>query len=655
MSGAAGLATPFDLASATGDAPAAPGFLTPTRTGGGLNEQERQKLARHPFEVAAAVIDHYSTEGTEALLAVPGEVERLKWVGLYPQRQGGDAFMLRVKVPGGVLTAAQAREIGLVAQRVLRGPDRAPAVRQPLLRPDDAAGDPAALALARRGPRGLASLRGGRPDLGPGVRRLREERDELPGERRGSRTRCSTRSPWHVRSRRSSPATAPTPTCRGSSSSRSPAARRTAHAARSTTSALRPARLGDEVGFEVLAGGGLSDGERLASDLDLFVGADDAVELCRAIAQLYSELGNRENRGLARMRYLVQELGPATFRLELASRLGVAARSGAVTLTTTYRSDHAGVHPQRQAGLSYVGAVVPVGRMTGIQLVAAAELADDFGDGTVRIGVDQNFVLSGVADGRVDELLATPLLQAFSPDVGPFTRGIVACTGNEFCRYAVTETKQQAVELARRLDAAIEGLGSDSAVRATPLRVHVSGCSASCAQPQIADVGLRGAVHKGETQLLEGYDLGLGGSLGPEAGFLQWVEGAVRVDDLDAAILRATASYERDRDGDETFATWARRHDVAELRDVVAGCPVKHYALREEMNEIEDPPRKTWFWELGEAVIDADRCVGCGTCVAVCPQQLDRRERCERDARAREDVHRVLVVLGLLPPRRTSL
>ena len=135
----------------------------------------------------------------------------------------------------------------------------------------------------------------------------------------------------------------------------------------------------------------------------------------------------------------------------------------------------------------------------------------------MRLGVDQNFVLSGVVDGRVDELLATPLLTAFSPDVGPFTRGVVACTGNEFCRYAVTETKQQAVELAARLDEAIEGRRRRPARRAaTPLRIHVSGCSASCAQPQIADVGLRGAVHKGASALLEGYDLGLGGALGPE-------------------------------------------------------------------------------------------------------------------------------------------
>jgi ferredoxin-nitrite reductase len=572
MSTTEGLATPFDLAATSGDVRSEPGFLTPTRTKGVLNDQERHKLARHPFEVAAAVIDHYSVEGPEALLAVPGELERLKWVGLYPQRQGGDAFMLRVKVPGGVLTAPQAREIGRVASEFCEGPSEHPlfgnhfcdlTTRQAIqLHWLTLAAIPEI--WRRFADVGLTSVQA----CGDCARNVtscqvsgvdrHEVLDALPVARAISAFFTGNRAYANLPRKFKLSVTGCTEDC-----------------ARGEINdvALRPARLGDEVGLEVLAGGGLSDGERFASDLDLFVRAVDAVEVCRAVAQLYAELGNRENRGLARMRYLVQELGATTFRAELVARLGVASRSGAVPLTTSYRPDHAGVHPQRQPGLSYVGAVVPVGRMTGVQLVEAASTAEAYGDGTVRIGVDQNFVLSGVADGRVDELLATPLLAAFPFDVGPFTRGVVACTGNEFCRYAVTETKQQAVELARRLDAAVAGLAPDSPVRTSPLRVHVSGCSASCAQPQIADVGLRGAVHKGENQLLEGYDLGLGGGLGPEAGFLQWVEGAVRVDELDAAILHAAAAYERDREGKESFATWARRHDVDELRAIVRGAP----------------------------------------------------------------------------------
>jgi ferredoxin-nitrite reductase len=334
---------------------------------------------------------------------------------------------------------------------------------------------------------------------------------------------------------------------------------------------LWPASLDGAVGFNVLAGGGLSDGERLASDLDLFIDVDQAVELTRAVAQLFGELGNRENRGLARMRYLVQELGPDEFRRELVARLAFEPRRGAETLSTGYRRDHVGVHPQRQDGLSYVGCVVPAGRVTGRDLVEAARLAERYGDGTFRIGVDQNFVLAGVANDRVDDLLAEELITRYSPDAGPFTRGIVACTGNEFCRYAITETKGKAVQLARRLDARLGELAPDSPLRTNPLRIHLSGCSASCAQPQIADVGLRGAVFKGDTMLEEAYDVGLGGALGPEAGFLDWVEGAVPARHLESAIVRVALAYDEQHHRDETFTAWTRRVPLVELRTIVNG------------------------------------------------------------------------------------
>ena len=566
------VATPYDLSAAVGAHEAEPRFLTPTRTRGVLNDHERAKLARHPFEVARAVIERYSSEGVEALLEIPGEVERLKWVGVYPQRQGGDAFMLRVKVPGGVLQAAQARVIGLVAQEFCEGPVEHPlfgnnycdlTTRQAIqLHWVSMAAIPEV--WRRFAEVGLTSVQA----CGDCARNVtscqvsgvdpNEVVVALPVARAISSFFTGRRAYANLPRKFKLSVTGCTEDC----------AR-----AEINDVGLRPARLGREIGFEVLAGGGLSDGERLASDLDLFVAPDDAVELCRAIAQLYAELGNREHRGLARMRYLVQELGIDAFRAELVSRLVVPARSGATSLTTTYRHDHVGVHPERRAGHSYVGAVVPVGRMTGAQLVEAARLAETYGDAAVRLGVDQNFVLSGITDDRVDELLDEPLLGVFSPQAGPFTRGVAACTGNEFCRYAVTETKQQAVELARRLDAAIERLPADRTVPPRSLRLHVSGCSASCAQPQIADVGLRGTVHKGEQLLLEGYDLGLGGALGPEAGFGRWVEGAVPVDDLEGAILRVTSAYEATRGDGETFAHWARRHDTGALRAMVAGAP----------------------------------------------------------------------------------
>ena len=219
------------------------------------------------------------------------------------------------------------------------------------------------------------------------------------------------------------------------------------------------------VGFNVLIGGGLSDGERMASDIDVFIRPDQAVELSRGVAQVFGELGNRENRGLARMRYLAQELGPEGFRAALDERTNFVLEPAGRELTTAFRGDHVGVHPQKQPGLFYVGCSVPVGRMHGIELVELARLAETYGDGGVRIGTDQNFIVSGVPEDRLDDLLAEPLMETYSPFPGPFERGVVACTGSEFCRFAVVETKERAVKWARDLDAQLAEDGGEASTR----------------------------------------------------------------------------------------------------------------------------------------------------------------------------------------------
>jgi ferredoxin-nitrite reductase len=352
---------------------------------------------------------------------------------------------------------------------------------------------------------------------------------------------------------------------------------------------LWPARAEDgTLGFNLLAGGGLSDGERMASDVDVFVRQDQAVEVTRAIAQLYGELGNRENRGLARMRYLVQELGPEGFRTELASRARFELVPAGEDLTRRYRGDHVGVHPQKEAGLFYVGCSVPVGRMNGLELVEVGRLAETYGDGTVRLGTDQNLTMTGVREDRIDALLSEDLMHKYSPYPGPFSRGVVACTGSEFCRYAIVETKERALKWARFLDEQLAG----EPVGATPIpggrsgpredagiiRMHFSGCSASCAQPQIADVGFRGEVAHVGDHLEEAVDIGMGGSLGADSAFIDWIESARPVNDVPDALLRVVRRYQSERRPDEPFYNWARRVPNDDLRQTLeaegTGTPV---------------------------------------------------------------------------------
>ncbi len=547
-------------------------FIRPYRIIGELNPTEQLKLARHPFEVAQAVIDTYSKQGPASINAVPGEVERLKWVGMYPQRQGGDAFMMRIKVPGGVMTAAQVREVGVAADAYAEGPDDSPVfgnryadltTRQDIQLHWIRIADVPRI-WQRFWDVGLTTVQA----CGDSARNVcacpvsgidaHEVVDALPVAQAISAYFTGNREYANLPRKFKIAVTGCLEDC-----------------ARVEINdiGLWPAEQSDgSIGFNVLIGGGLSDGERMASDIDVFIRPDQAVELCRGVAQVFGELGNRENRGLARMRYLAQELGPEGFRAALDERTKFTLDPAAKELTDRFRGDHVGVHPQKQPGLVYVGCSVPVGRMHGIDLIETARLAETYGDGSVRIGTDQNFILSGVPEERLDDLLAEPLLAKYSPFPGPFQRGVVACTGSEFCRFAVVETKERAVKWARRLDAELAEQGVDGA-DAGVIRMHFSGCSASCAQPQIADIGFRGDIAHVDQHIEEAVDIGLGGSLGPDAAFIDWVTGAMPVNDVPDALLRVVGRYQAERRPKEPFHLWARRIPMAELTATVNGSP----------------------------------------------------------------------------------
>jgi ferredoxin-nitrite reductase len=211
--------------------------------------------------------------------------------------------------------------------------------------------------------------------------------------------------------------------------------------------------------------------------------------------------------------------------------------------------------------------------MHGIDLIETARLAETYGDGGVRIGTDQNFILSGIPEERLDDLLSEPLLTKYSPFPGPFERGVVACTGSEFCRFAVVETKERAVKWARSLDAQLSAGGADGGGTgdAGVIRMHFSGCSASCAQPQIADIGFRGDIAHVDEHIEEAVDIGLGGSLGPDAAFIDWVTGALPVDRVPDALLRVVNRYQAERRESEPFRSWARRTPQHELASTISG------------------------------------------------------------------------------------
>ena len=530
------------------------------REGQTLNKVEKIKLQRHPLEVKQAIMDTYSKD-LSAMGEVPGEVERLKWVGIYPQKQGGDTFMMRVKVPGGVLTPEQAEVIGKIAVDFANGPIPNPhfgnnfldlTTRQDVQMHWLKMGDIPEI-WRRLEKAGITTVQAcgdsARNVLCCPVSGLDHEEliDAYPVAQNINDYFTGNREYANLPRKFKMSVTGCLEDCAQ---------------AEINDIGLLPARLEDgTIGFNLRVGGGLSDGPRMASDIDVFVRPEDAVEITRGIAQTFGELGDRGNRWTARMRYLVQRIGPEAFREELEKRVTVNLTPAGEDMTKRYRGDHVGVHAQKD-GLYYVGLNVPVGRMSGQQFTEAGRLAERYGS-EVRLATDQNLVVTGVPEDLIDDLLAEPLLERFSPNPGAFERGVVACTGSEFCRFGIVETKIRAVEWAREMDERVGDVGQEA------VRMHFSGCSASCAQPQIGDVGFRGETAKTKTSIVEGVDIGLGGSLGRDAAFIDWVEGAKPTEEVPDALVSVFERFKEEGRQGERFHEWARRKKNAQLREAL--------------------------------------------------------------------------------------
>ncbi|WP_424016890.1 nitrite/sulfite reductase [Halorientalis pallida] len=553
-----------------------------------MNTVERWKQEKHPLEVVADVRE-YAEDGLTfdeiEARAGDGEWERLKWAGMYAHGRQRGYFMLRTKVPGGHLTPEQAEVIGEVADEYATAPEEYGGESQ-----NELWGD-AFLDITTRqdvqmhwieledvpdiweryGEVGLTTIQGcgdsARNVLGCPAAGLADHEcfDAQPVVEAVSDFFTENREYANLPRKFKMTITG----CR-------------ADCAQSQINdvGLTPARKeigGDpHYGFHVRVGGGLSDGPRMASDLDVFVPPADAVEFCRAVAQTFKELGDRSNRGVCRMRYLVEQLGAENFEEAVRDRCTVDLPERGTDLTEGYRGDHVGVHDQREAGLQYVGFNVVGGRMGGDEFARAARAAREYGtdDATVRLATDQNFLVTHVPAGTVEDLLAEPFAADYQPDPGPFARGAVGCTGSEFCNYGIVETKQRIKRWARELDERV-----DTPEDLDVVRMHLSGCSASCAQPQIADIGFRGetvqvggtdaGADPGEDDIVEGMDFGLGGSLGADNAFLDWVETAVPADAVIPAIEELFAAYVDERRAGERFYQWTRRVADDRLREIM--------------------------------------------------------------------------------------
>ncbi|MHC5598457.1 MAG: ferredoxin--nitrite reductase [Nostoc sp.] len=264
-------------------------------------------------------------------------------------------------------------------------------------------------------------------------------------------------------------------------------------------------------GFNVLVGGFFSAKRcEAAIPLNAWVAPEDVVAICRAILEVYRDHGLRANRQKSRLMWLIDEWGLEKFRAEVESRLSKSLIPAATKDEIDWeKRDHIGVYKQKQPGLNYVGLHIPVGRLYAEDMFEIARLAEVYGTGEIRFTVEQNIVIPNISESRLATFLTESILEKFSIDPGLLARSLVSCTGAQFCNFALIETKNRALAMIKALE--------EELTFAKPVRIHWTGCPNSCGQPQVADIGLMGTKIRKNGKTLEGVDIYMGGKVGKDA------------------------------------------------------------------------------------------------------------------------------------------
>ena len=322
-------------------------------------------------------------------------------------------------------------------------------------------------------------------------------------------------------------------------------------------------------GYDLWVGGGLSTKARLADRIGAFVSAERAPEVWHAVVSIFRDYGYRRLRNKARMKYLLEDWGPERFRTVLEEEyLGYALPDGPAPAPPTRPGDHVGVHEQKD-GRFYIGAAPVVGRSSGTTLTALADLLEAHGSTRLRTTPHQKIVVLDVERDRVDAVVAGLKELGLDPEPSVFRRSTIACTGLEFCKLAIVDTKDTATAAIAQLEERLADLADRLPERLT---LHVNGCPNSCARIQTADIGLKGQLlpddDGGQTP---GFQVHLGGGLASvdraEAGLGRSVRGLkVRADGLVDYVERVVRRYDEQREPGETFARWAHRVDEEALR-----------------------------------------------------------------------------------------
>jgi len=537
-----------------------------------LNPNERTKKDDDPLNVRARIENIYAHRGFASI--DPADLRgRFRWWGLYTQRKAGidggrtavlepheledEYFMLRVRIDGGQLNLAQLRTIADISQRYARDTadvtDRQniqlhwirvedmPAIWKALedvgLETTEACGDCPRIVLGSP-VAGVAAAEkiDPTPAIDEIVRRYvgSKEFSNLPRKFKSSISWLAD-TPYEV----------------------------------NDISFVGVDHPDHGPGFDLWVGGGLSTNPMIAQRLGVWVPLAEVPDVWAGVVGIFRDYGYRRLRHRARLKFLVADWGTEKFREVLEKEyLGRTLLDGPAPELPAKPIDHIGVHPQAD-GRRYVGVAPVVGRVSGSQLAALADLAAEHGSDRVRLTPYQKLLVLDVAPDQVESLVTG--MRAIGLEARPSTwrRGTMACTGIEFCKLAIVETKRRGEELVTHLE---QRLASAGLAEDADISIHINGCPNACARTQVADIGLKGQLVVGpDGQQVEGYQIHLGGGLGmaqgQTAGFGRKVRGLkTTADELPEYVERVVHRYLAGRTDGETFARWVVRADEEELR-----------------------------------------------------------------------------------------
>lgn len=529
-----------------------------------LNHDEEIKQASPVLDVKQRVIDIYSKGGFDSIDR-EDLYPRFKWLGLYTQRKqnlGGEFtgednavledkyFMMRIRFDGGICSTAQARAVGELSRDYARSTvdltDRqniqfhwvriedVPAIWEKLeangLNTWDACGDVPRVIL---GSPVAGIAKDEIIDATPAIRQIQEivTAEEFQNLPRKFKSAISGNARQDV-----------------------------VHEINDLAFiGVEHPELGP--GFECYVGGGLSTNPMLAQSLGAFVTLEQVPDVWANVVRIFRDYGYRRLRNRARLKFLVAEWGVEKFRQILEEDyLGYRLPDGPHAPNNLVDRDHIGVHEQKDGNL-YIGVKPTLGHMSGEQLIALADLAEKYGVTDLRFTPFKEVLLLGVAPDTAANLQADLEEMGLYSKPSEFRRGLLSCTGLEYCKLAHVTTKSRAIELADELEERFGDLDS-------PITISLNGCPNACARHQVSDIGLKGQmVDNGHGEKVEGFQVHLGGTIGEGANFGRKLRGhKVLSSELTEYVARVVQRFVDKREGAETFRDWVARADEEDLR-----------------------------------------------------------------------------------------